>query len=238
MKNKVRILSTTSLEPSLINKAKEQNIIIDVVSFVEIEIIRNENLSEAIKDLFGKQLNVVFTSANAVDAVRALVTDVKPRWTMFCIEGNTRKAVSKYFGESEIKGTGKDAGTLAEAIVNEKSIKEIVFFCGNIRRDELPEKLTEAGITVKEIVVYDTTEKPKTITEQYDAILFFSPSGVNSFFSVNKIEPDAVLFAIGDTTGNAIKEQTKNKIVVSEKPSKKYVLTKAIQYFQKQLITN
>ena len=39
MKNKARILSTTSLEPSLVSKAKKQNIIIDTIPFIEIEII-------------------------------------------------------------------------------------------------------------------------------------------------------------------------------------------------------
>ena len=58
----------------------------------------------------------------------------------------------------------------------------VTFFCGNQRRDTLPDKVRAAGIKVEELVVYETVELPLKVTDHYDAILFYSPSGVRSFF--------------------------------------------------------
>ena len=102
--------------------------------------------------------------------------------------------------------------------------------------DTLCESLKKGGVSVDEIIVYQTVEVPKFVEKEYDGILFFSPSGVNSFFSLNTIEPETVLFAIGGTTAKAIKEQSENKIIVSEMPSKEQLVEKSIQYFQKRAI--
>ena len=100
--------------------------------------------------------------------------------------------------------------------------------------DTLPEALQRQGIKVNEVVVYETIETPRFAGERYDGILFFSPSGVNSFFGMNTIEPETILFAIGETTAKAIKEQAANTVIVSESPSKDHLLDQAIQYFRKQ----
>jgi uroporphyrinogen-III synthase len=71
------------------------------------------------------------------------------------------------------------------------------------------------------------------IKKHYQGIMFFSPNGVNSFFRVNDISPNLVLFAIGNTTAGALKAKTKNKIVIGETPSKENMIDKVIQYFHK-----
>jgi len=86
---------------------------------------------------------------------------------------------------------------------------------------------------VHEIVVYKTRETPEEIKKHYQGILFFSPNGVNSFFRVNSIGPQVTLFAIGNTTAGAISTKTKNKVVVSETPSKEQMINKVIGYFHK-----
>src|SRR5258706_9822828 len=42
----------------------------------------------------------------------------------------------------------------------------------------------------------------------YDGILFFSPSGVESFFNTNEVNEQTILFAIGNTTATEIKKYT------------------------------
>ena len=91
---------------------------------------------------------------------------------------------------------------LADSIIK-TSIKNIVFFSGDQRRDELPEKLKKNHIEVEEIVVYKTIETPEPISKSYNAILFFSPSAVQSFFSKNTINDSTQIFAIGSTTARA-----------------------------------
>lgn len=61
-------------------------------------------------------------------------------------------------------------------------LRKIVFFCGNKRLQTIPEKLANNGIAVEEVIVYETIETAANIKKQYDGILFYSPSAVQSFF--------------------------------------------------------
>jgi uroporphyrinogen-III synthase len=109
--------------------------------------------------------------------------------------------------------------------------EEVIFFCGNKRRDELPVLLNQHDIEVNEIQVYETKTLKYKIEKDYDGILFFSPSAVESFFSVNKLNKQTVLFAIGNTTANEMKKFTSNKIVIADEPAKKNLVEKMIEYF-------
>ncbi|MES1223753.1 MAG: hypothetical protein ABUT20_50120, partial [Bacteroidota bacterium] len=59
-----------------------------------------------------------------------------------------------------------------------------------------------------------------------------SPSAVNSFFSVNKIDNKTILFAIGKTTAGEIKKFAVNKIIIADAPSKELLAEQAIKYFE------
>ena len=83
---------------------------------------------------------------------------------------------------------------LAEKIIPEINDREVIFFCGNLRRNDLPDALRQKGITVREITVYQTSLTPVTIEKEYDAVLFFSPSAAESFFSKNSLPAKTVLF--------------------------------------------
>ncbi len=230
--NKINILSTRPLDQSLINKAAEQNIFIDCVSFIETEIINNDSLKENIINFSKTKSTIVFTSMNAVDAVVFYLNNIKPDWKFFCIGHATQALIIKYFGENSIAGKADSASTLADVIINEKNISEIIFFCGDQRREELPEKLLNENINVKEIEVYKTIALSHQIDNDYDAIIFYSPSAVESFFVVNKINNQTILFAIGNTTANEIKKYTDNKIIIAQQPSKKMLAEQAIHFFE------
>ena len=233
--NKITILSTRPLHVELINQAAEKNIVIESISFIETEPIINQELKENISKLIPQSITVVFTSMNAVESVASHLNTIKPDWKIFCIGSATKKLVKEYFGENVIAGTGESAGALADEIINQKNITSVIFFCGDKRRDELPEKLKQRRIEVKEIEVYKTLETAQQIEKNYDAILFYSPSAVNSFFSANKINNKTVLFAIGNTTTNEIKKFTANKIITADEPSKEFLAEQAINYFQTNL---
>jgi uroporphyrinogen-III synthase len=119
---------------------------------------------------------------------------------------------------------------LAEEIIRHK-VAEIVFFCGNKRRDELPSFLKQAGVKTQEVVVYETAETPATTTNEFDAVLFFSPSAVQSFFGANRMEPKTVCFAIGKTTAEEIQTRCDNKIIQPDLPGQNDMIKKLITYF-------
>jgi uroporphyrinogen-III synthase len=120
---------------------------------------------------------------------------------------------------------------LAQKIICNKSVKSCVFFCGNKRLNTLPDKLLSAQIKLDEIVVYETVDVAQKVEKVYDGILFFSPSAVQSFFSLNTLHPQTVIFSIGDTTTNEIKKFTKVAIISCNIPSQEQMMELVIKHF-------
>ena len=227
------ILSTIPLDPFLLNRAMDSGVLLDTASFINIEPCSHEPaVAREIENVCAQPATVVFTSANAVTSVCGSAGFKNPGWKIFCIERATKKAVLQYFTAADILGSADNSEDLALTIKNAPGVREVVFFCGDKRMDTLPVNLLVSGIITKEIVVYKTVELSHFVEKDYDAILFYSPSGVSSFFSMNMLNPDTVLFAIGNTTAEAIKLETNNKIIVCDTPSKEILLYKAISYFK------
>jgi uroporphyrinogen-III synthase len=173
MKAKYKVLSTKKLEPSLIEKAKENNIEIIEQEFISIKPIWSEAKSVEVSACFQKPY-VVFTSANAVAAVDEYLhphdTFFVPGWKIFCLSGKTKAAVLKSAAVPKtIVGEAQSAAALADKIIEQRA-EEIVFFCGNQRRDELPATLKTKGVRVHEVVVYETTGTPCRTEEDFDAV--------------------------------------------------------------------
>ena len=232
MANKIQILSTASLGQPLIYKAIEMGIGLDVVPFIKVSAIESEELAERVVDLCYLPITAVFTSVNAVKAVSDIIMSADPGWDIYCIGNATMEAVKGQFRAAEIIGIAKNAAELAKIII-EDGEEEVVFFCGDQRLDTLPDTLRENEIDVYEVVVYETVRIPTVTGKVYDGIMFFSPSAVDSFFSVNKIAKHVVLFVIGNTTADATKRHTDNKVIFSETASKESLLNYVIEYFNK-----
>jgi uroporphyrinogen-III synthase len=234
-KNKIYILSTRPVGVELITEAAKKDIIIDEISFIETEEIIDASTKKKIQKLSLQNITAVFTSMNAAEAVGKLIS-ANTNWKVFCIGNTTKKIVKKIFGEKNIAGSADSADQLAEKIVDDALIKNIVFFCGDQRRDELPEKLKNNGVKVEEIVVYKTIETPHLLSKHYDGILFFSPSAVQSFFSKNSINDKTRLFAIGNTTGRTAQPFTQKRVIIAEMPGKENLVNLAIEYLSKSKI--
>lgn len=230
-KAKLKILSTRLLNRDTIDKASSHNIEIDELPFITTEPIKDEELKKRLKGFLQENITAVFTSKNAVLVFEQIVNANVP-WTIFCIGQATKKAVAKLFGEENISGTADNAADLSDVILKDENTRKVIFFCGEKRRDELPEKLKTEGIKLEEIVVYQTTQTPKKISRKnYDGILFFSPSAVKSFFSLNKINEQTPIFAIGNTTADAIKEFINRELIIAEKPGEENIIDDVISYF-------
>ncbi|WP_205509465.1 uroporphyrinogen-III synthase [Longitalea arenae] len=233
MPNKIYILSTRPLETALIEAAKAKDIHIDIVSFIDTTPVATTSIKEEIAKIIKQPASVVFTSMNAVNTVAAHINGQIPDWNIFCIGHTTRQLVARYFGEQSIHTVGNNAVELADKMISNKQVKQVVFFCGDQRREELPGKLRQNGIMVQEVIVYHTISTPHKIEKAYDGILFFSPSAVHSFFYANAVLPSAILFAIGQTTADAIKSFSTNTVIESEKPGKDELVKKMFQFFKK-----
>jgi uroporphyrinogen-III synthase len=228
---KHKVLSTKKLDPSLIEQAKQNDIEILEQEFISINLIWSQDKYREIAAHFDVEY-VAFTSSNAVIAVKNHLVAERLPWKIFSLSGKTRTELldAKYFSGNKIIHA-ENASALAEKIIQEGA-SEIVFFCGDKRREELPWQLKRASIKVTEVIVYTTEETPKKIDEEFDAVLFFSPSAVRSFFSLNKLNHNVVCFVVGQTTADSVENYCGNEIIVSESPSQKMMLAAVDLYFK------
>lgn len=239
----IHVLSTRPLPDALIEEAAAQGIVLDALPFISISPLADDELGRNIRDLATRPLVAVFTSINAVDAVKGWLQQVPETWRIFCIGSATRQGVEKFFGAQRVADTAADASTLAERIIRWESLgqagsesldqagREVYFFCGDHRREDLPSILRRQGITVNEWIVYRTIQTPHRVERLYEGIAFFSPSAVESYFSVNTVGAGTPLFAIGRTTAAAIGERCHNPVDISDQPEKEALIRNMIGYF-------
>jgi len=221
------ILSTAPLPFERISQIPD-SIDVQVIPFTEILARTDENIKTTIRAYASKKITAVFTSAYAVKFVTALL-DQKPDWRIYCIRNETRIAVENGFGADSIAKFADNAQLLSEKIISD-GIKEAVFFCGDQRMNILPENLKQHDVLLEELIVYDTRLTPEKLDARPDAILFFSPTAVRSFFSLNELFPETTVFAMGTTTARALKENTVIPVIVSPEADKVYVLEMAMEY--------
>jgi uroporphyrinogen-III synthase len=232
----MKVLSTKKLKPSLVKKAKEHHIEIEEKEMITIQrVITDEEVLKLAGNIEESRTPFVFTSGQAVkflgDALQSAGWKKFFNQPVFCISGNTKTEVlSARFLTGPVTGEAGNAAGLAD-IIRSAGVKEVIFFCSRIRRDELPALLKAAGIAVQEVVVYDTLETPVAMNTDYDAVVFFSPSAVNSFFSANHLKPETVCFTIGNTTSKVLSGFTKNRILTSPSPTQDEMIDLLIQYF-------
>jgi uroporphyrinogen-III synthase len=231
-KNNITILSTGLLDKEILEEAFDLDVIVETVPFIATRPVSTAALQKILEPLIHQRAFIIITSSNAVEPLASCVQESAPQWTFFCVGDATRSKIEKHFGASSIAASANSAAELANEIDNLGIQGEMIFFCGDQRRDELPDHLRARGIALKEVIVYETAATPQKMTKQYEGILFFSPSAVQSFFSLNQPHPETVLFTIGSTTAEALQALTKNKIVIADKPDKEEVVNKAIEYFK------
>ena len=228
------ILSTASLPFERIAHIPE-TVDVCVVPFIKIVPLHGVELMPVISELATEKKSVIFTSAHAVKFVSELLKE-KPDWNIYSLRNETRKAVMEHFGDGPNIQFAEDARSLSDYLINDE-VKEAVFFCSDKRLNIIPEKLKKHGILLTEIVVYETRVTPRHLSNPVDAILFFSPSAVRSFFSANQLIPETIVFAVGKTTASELKKYTNNNMIVSPEADKAFVVKMAIEYAASHPIT-
>lgn len=234
-----KVLSTKKLAPHLVKQASEEGIQLIQKSFITIQptLPKAEfvQVIQANKSL-DSNTAITFTSANAVKYTSSFFKEQHihsyNNCNIFCLESQTKQAVIHYFSEQQILDTAPNAKALADKIIKHINFNKVLFFCGESRRDELPRTLQANNIEVVEIVIYKTMATPQLQAEHVDAVLFFSPSAVDSFFSINNVSKQTVCVAIGQTTATIIKKYTNNCIIVSKQLTQTAMLSTIKNHFQ------
>lgn len=216
-----RILSTKKLSKALKKKFSDAKMELVEKNFIQTKSISFET----------PQLNdyLVFTSKQAVKSV--LKSDVKNVHTISCLcVGSKTKNFLEKKGFIVIESADY-AEDLIQIIDSKYKSSSFTFFCGNIRRNTIPNYFQENKIVCNETIVYETKLKPHKIKKEYDGILFFSPSGVKSFLENNSLD-NKTCFCIGTTTAKALENRTKNTVIASQ-PTVGNVITEVIKYYKR-----
>lgn len=229
MQKKINILSTKTLSSDSLEMLANRGLEINAYSFIATESILQDKDVDFLNVLAQQSLNVIFTSANAVNAVAEKLL-FQPKWKIFCINGKTQKTIEKLFTKIAMVDSAPNGELLAMKILQQKE-KHFLFFSGDRRMHTIPDAFFSAGYHLQEIVVYKTSLSPVKLEQNYNGILFFSPSGVESFFSVNNISKETVLFSIGPSTTKAIKEYSEN-IIECAFPSEEEMVKSVNNYFK------
>ena len=234
LQNNLTILITGETDEALVQQMISKGFVVDVIPFIKTESIQTKKVKQEIEDISNLNTTVIFTSSNAANAVNECVQGKNVTWKIYCVGNATRSLVERLFNGVTIVATADNAIALSAKIIADESLEEqLYFFCGDKRRDELPGMLSKNNIVVHQIEVYATTILQHKFLKHYDAVVFFSPSAVNGFFENNLLNDKTVLFAIGNTTASEIKKFSKNEIIVSDAPAKKYVIEKIIWFFNR-----
>jgi uroporphyrinogen-III synthase len=193
------------------------------IGLVEYDAIKIRSVDFEVE---GTIQNAIITSQNTVNALFEKKVQIK---NCFCVGEKTKAMLeANGFEVNVITDYGKE---LAEIIVKEYADKAFAFFCGNLRRDEIPELLQKNHISFTETQVYKTELKPKKFERTFEGVLFFSPSAVESFTKENKLE-NTTAFCIGTTTAAEAGKYTK-QIIIATKPTIENVIVQVVKHLNK-----
>ena len=209
----MKILFTKSLDKEKVAEKLGTEILIDFVEVIKTDVIK-------VKTFQLKNSSLIFTSVNGVKAFFENGFDANENFAeknynkIYAVGSQTKKELRKHnFGTFKLC---KNAAELSQFIIENSVEEKFLHFCGNLALDILDEKLPLQNISYKKIPVYRTELLFPKITEKYQAVVFFSPSGVRSFAKFNSLE-DLKIFSIGKTTTSELNKLTENKIITSPK---------------------
>jgi uroporphyrinogen-III synthase len=231
-----RILFTRAIAQPVIDRAAQHGIDIRVIPFIRTAPLEPAEVSRIVGRPGRGELVAVFTSVHAVRAVAPVLNGMPLK--IFCLSGATRGAVAEHFPAADVLGTAAYAEGLAAKILEDKAVRQLHYFCGNLHLPLLPDQMAAAGIRMDLHIVYETRLTPVALDEAFDGIAFFSPSAVQSYLSVNQVAAGVCLFAIGRTTAAAL-SALDNELIISSFPDPEAMLDTIIEFYQSgSVLTN
>ena len=218
------ILSTKILSPSQKELLLNANL-----NFVAYNALKIEFLPFTVDENYDYYL---FTSQNGVKAFlkNTKSSDVLNK-RVLCV-GEKTKRLLEHSGLKVVE-TAQNSLELGEIIAKKYRKSDFLIFSGNLRRHELPDLLKKNNIRYKEVDSYLTHLNFKAFARNFDGILFYSPSGVQSFIRENQLH-DSWAFCIGKTTASEAKKYT-GQVITANKPTVENVLVQAIKHFDSHL---
>ena len=195
--------------------AEKWNLKIDYRPFIQVEPVAGKILRK-------KRLNildhtaVILTSRNAVDhffrVVEELKIELPTTMKYYCMNEGVSLYIQKYTVLRKRKmffGKGREPEFLE--MLKKHTKEKFLFPCSDIRKDSIPNFLTENGFDYTESIMYRTVNADLSDLADvyYDIIVFFSPADIKSLFdNFSDFEQNKTRIAgWGKTTNMAISEK-------------------------------
>lgn len=225
MHDTVRVLSTKILQPNQKQFLLNAGLNVVEANFISIEYyqLEIENTND----------NLIFTSQNSVTSIlkTSKVEDLKSK-PVFCVGIKTKDLLEK--NGFEVLEFTNYAAELVKILGSKYSDRKYTFFSGNLRHETIPQGLRDYNISFNEIEVYKTVLSPQKIQSSAEAIMFFSPSGVESYLMRNSFEENQQFFCIGTTTSQALIDQkvSEDQIHIATVQTVENTIIQVINYYK------
>jgi uroporphyrinogen-III synthase len=171
------------------------------ITIIEIPMIKTVRVNFVWPKI---QEGIIITSSSALKSIvkHPSYYNLK-KHPFFCVGSYTKKRLYELgLNVEECEASSKD---LALKIGDKYSKKKFNYFCGKQRLKTIEIFAKKNNIDIKISEVYETIEIRKKIKEKFDGIIFFSPSAVRSYVSLNSLNTQKV-FSWGQTTAKEIEK--------------------------------
>ncbi|MAO63541.1 MAG: hypothetical protein CL666_00930 [Balneola sp.] len=200
--NKPRILFTTQLSEQKRTRLENSELLIESEPLITFEYKLPGMWRNGVPQ---KADAWIFTSKKAVKAVRPVIKDFEIPKHIFAVGSKTAEKLEEIGLKVSIPEQYK-ATTLA-AMMRELDLNKVVHFCGNLKAADLDTLLGDQ-VELTSVEVYKTKLTNHIISDldDFDALVFMSPSAVESFCHQNKVPDGIQVFCIGPTTEETARE--------------------------------
>ena len=218
---KIKILSTKKLSKDLKYLFDDLKFDLHHDDFISIQLLR--------LNLPNHNGSWIFTSKNAVEAVFSSNQNIDNFFNkIYCVGKNTKELLIKK-GQKITKMT-QNSSNLADFILKKAKNEKFIFCRSNIKNEEFSDFFNKKNIELKELVAYNNIARPIKYNQIFDAILFYSPSGIKSYLINNSLN-NSYCVCIGKTTSKYAHKYS-NKVLSCNVPTIENVIHKTIKLFE------
>lgn len=158
---------------------------------------------------------VIFTSRNAIDHYFRMAKDMRleipDTMKYFCVSEAIAYYLQKYVTYRKRKifyGRGNIDGLLE--IIQKQKTENYLLPCSDIYKQELPDLLEQNKIKYSKAIIYQPVASDLSDLDiyNYDMLVFFSPTGVESLFKnfPDYKQGDRIIACFGPTTAQAVED--------------------------------
>jgi len=193
---------------------KNYNVAIDFRSFTEVDGISSKEFRKYKVNILDHTA-IILTSKTGVDHFFRICTEMRvtvpETMKYFCISESVAFYLQKYivYRKRKIFYANNKFDDLVDILMKHKEEKFLLPL-SDTHKPEIPKKLTKLKLTYSKAILYRTitSKLNDLITDNYDMLVFFSPSCVKSLFDnyPNFKQENTKIACFGPTTAKAIKD--------------------------------